>query len=260
MRPGPSSLLNPLPSRRRVQASRADAPDRTGGTDIDSQLVADRLALVRERIAAAGAAPASVTVVAVTKGFGPEAVTAAASAGLMDIGENYAQELLRKLGTAPPGLRWHFLGQLQRNKLTRLAPYVFLWQGLDTTTAADALAKRCPGAPVLVEVKLADNGHRHGVPADRVPALVGHAAAIGLDVRGLMAVGPAQATPDEVRAGFRMVAALGSSLGLRELSMGMSADFELAVSEGATIVRLGRFLFGPRPEADVYGAGVTGLV
>ncbi len=75
-----------------------------------------------------------------------------------------------------------------------------------------------------------------------------------------MAVGPAQAPPDEVRAGFRRWPRLARSLGLSELSMGMSADFELAVSEGATIVRLGRALFGPRPEADVYGAGVTGLV
>jgi PLP dependent protein len=251
MSPGQSSVPRPVRSRGWVQARHPVSVAQPGDTDIDSQLVADRLTLVRARIAAAGAAPASVTVVAVTKGFGSEAVAAAASAGLIDIGENYAQELLRKLDAAPPDLRWHFLGELQGNKLTRLAPHVYLWQGLDTATGAEALAKRCPGAAVLVEVKLADNGHRHGVPAAQVPALVSHATAVGLDVRGLMAVGPPQAPPHEVRAGFRMVAALGRSLGLSELSMGMSADFELAVSEGATIVRLGRALFGPRPEADV---------
>jgi PLP dependent protein len=227
---------------------------------MDAELVAERLALVRDRIARAGAAPGSVTVVAVTKGFGPDAVAAAVMAGLHDIGENYAQEMLRKLEAAPSGVRWHFLGQLQRNKLARLAPHVFLWHGLDSTAGADALAKRCPGAAVLVEVKLADNGRRHGVPAGDVPALASHAADIGLDVKGLMAVGPVPATPAELRAGFRAVAALATSLGLSELSMGMSSDFEVAVAEGATIVRLGQALFGPRPAADIPRAGVTGLI
>ena len=227
---------------------------------MDAGLVAERLALVRERIAGAGAAPGSVTIVAVTKGFGLEAVAAAVRAGVRDIGENYAQEMLGKLDAAPSGVRWHFLGELQRNKLARLAPHVHLWHGLDTEAGADALAKRCPGAAVLVEVKLADNGHRHGVPLAQVPALVSHATDVGLEVKGLMAVGVAQAAPIEVGAGFRGVAALASSLGLSELSMGMSSDFELAVAEGATIVRLGRALFGPRPRADVPRAGVTGLV
>jgi PLP dependent protein len=228
------------------------------GPAMEAEQVAERLDLVRDRIAKAGVSPASVTVVAVTKGFGPEAVAAAARAGLHDIGENYAQEMLTKLGAAPPGTRWHFLGELQRNKLARLAPHVYLWHGLDSVAGADALAKRCPGAAVLVEVKLAENGYRRGLPAEEVPGLVSHAAGNGLDVRGLMAVGPPRATRDEARAGFRRVAALGRSLGLPELSMGMSADFELAVAEGATMVRLGRALFGRRP-ADVPPAGVTGL-
>jgi PLP dependent protein len=201
-----------------------------------------------------------VTIVAVTKGFGPEAVAAAVGAGVRDIGENYAQEMLRKLDAAPPGIRWHFLGQLQRNKLARLAPHVYLWHGLDSDAGADALAKRRPGASVLVEVKLADDGNRRGVPAGQVSALVSHASDVGLDVRGLMAIGPAQATRDDVRAGFHGMAALASSLGLKELSMGMSDDFELAVAEGATIVRLGQALFGPRPRADVPRVGVTRLV
>ena len=104
--------------------------------------VADRLATVQARIERAGARPGSVTVVAVTKGLGPEAVDAAVGAGLVDIGENYAQEMLSKLGTAPPGARWHFLGQPQRNKLARLAPHVHLWHGLDSEEHALALARR----------------------------------------------------------------------------------------------------------------------
>jgi PLP dependent protein len=227
---------------------------------MDPDLVAERLAQVRERIVDAGAEPGLVTIVAVTKGFGPEAVAAAVRAGVLDVGENYAQELLSKLDVAPPQVRWHFLGELQRNKLARLAPHVYLWEGLDTTAGADALAKRRPGAAVLVEVKLAGGGHRHGAPGEEVPFLVRHALDVGLDVRGLMAVGPPRATAEELRASFRAVAELGRVLGLPELSMGMSADFELAVAEGATIVRLGRALFGRRSTADVPPAGVTGLV
>ena len=107
-----------------------------GDADVNFEMVAERLAMVRDRIASAGAAPGSVTVVAVTKGFGSEAVAAQPSrAGLIDIGENYAQEMLRKVEGAPPGVRWHFLGELQRNKLARLAPHVYLWHGLDTRRA-----------------------------------------------------------------------------------------------------------------------------
>jgi pyridoxal phosphate enzyme (YggS family) len=226
---------------------------------LGADLVAVRLALVRERIAQAGGAPGSVTVVAVTKGFGPAAIVAAAAAGLYDIGENYAQELLSKVSAVPSGVRWHFLGELQRNKLARLAPLVYLWQGLDTAAGADALAKRRPGAAVLVEVKLANGGSRHGVAPKEVAALVGHAADAGLDVKGLMAVGPPGATREEVRVSFGGLAAMASSLGLSQLSMGMSADYDLAVGEGATMVRLGTALFGPRPGADVPRRSVTGL-
>ena len=209
--------------------------------------VADRLAAVHDRIERAGARSGSVTVVAVTKGLGREAIDAAVGAGLWDIGENYAQEMLSKLSAAPPGARWHFLGQPQSNKLARLAPHVHLWHGLDTEEHALALAQRRPSAPVLVQVRTAGPPGRHGASAADVPALVGSAAAAGLDVRGLMAVGPRPATATEVSRCFWEVARLAASLELSELSMGMSADFDLAVAEGATIVRLGTALFGPRP-------------
>jgi hypothetical protein len=245
---------------------------------VGAELVAERLAQVRDRIAKAGASPSSVRVVAVTKGFGSEAVSAAVGAGLLDLGENYAQELLSKAFAAPAGVRWHFLGGLQRNKLARLAPHVHLWQGLDSVEGALALARRRPAAGVLVQVRTtaADGSDglgastlaggsgparapRHGARPAEVPALVESARAAGLDVRGLMAVGRAHAAREETRRSFRDVASLASTLGLNELSMGMSADFELAVAEGATIIRLGRALFGQRPPAGVPGRDAARL-
>jgi pyridoxal phosphate enzyme (YggS family) len=217
------------------------------GDLVNEKVVAQRLAEVRQRVAGAGGSPDLVTVVAVTKGFGPDAVRAAAAAGIEDIGENYAQEMLAKLAGAPSGLRWHFLGQLQRNKLARLAPHVHLWHGVDGEAEALALARRRPGAAVLVEVRSVGPSKRPGVRSDEVAALALAARAAGLEVRGLMTVAPRDAPDEEVMAHFGAVAALARELGLPELSMGMSADFELAVAAGATILRLGRALFGERP-------------
>ena len=218
--------------------------------ELGTSVVAERLAAVRERVERAGGPASRVTVVAVTKGFGPEAVSAAAGVGIADIGENYAQEMLSKLSSAPPGLRWHFLGELQRNKLARLAPHVHLWQGLDREAEAAALARLAPGAAVLVEVRAEASPRRPGASPDEVPGLVSRAQAAGLAVMGLMTVAPAGATPAETARHFRAVAHLASSLGLPELSMGMSADFELAVAEGATMIRIGQALFGPRPRHE----------
>jgi pyridoxal phosphate enzyme (YggS family) len=219
----------------------------TAANELDPSAVAERVASARERVRRAGGSE-RVTIVAVTKGFGPEAVGAAASAGLGDIGENYAQEMLSKIPSAPAGLRWHFLGEMQRKKLARLAPYVYLWHGLDRVEEAACLAKVCPGARVLIEVRAAGaSGGRPGVSLGAVPELVAVARRAGLDVRGLMTVAAPGATIGEVASHFHQVASLAHELGLAEVSMGMSADFELAVAQGATIVRLGTALFGPRP-------------
>jgi pyridoxal phosphate enzyme (YggS family) len=233
-------------------------PDRLAGVPT-AAMVAERLAEVRGRIAQAGAVPEEVTVVAVTKGFGPAAVEAATTAGLWDVGENYAQELLAKAEVAPGGVRWHYLGELQRNKLARLVPVVHLWQALDSDDRAQALAQRAPAAPVLVEVKVADGAGRHGVGPEDVPELVDKAVGAGLQVRGLMAVGPTGPAASGARQCFRAVAQLAAKLGLAEVSMGMSGDYEIAVSEGATMVRLGRALFGPRPRVDSPGGGALKL-
>jgi uncharacterized pyridoxal phosphate-containing UPF0001 family protein len=228
----------------------------------------DRIATIRARIASAGGSPEAVTVVAVTKGFGPEAVVASLDAGLADIGENYAQELFAKaealsaeaprapLGDhdgGPPvaavAPRWHFLGTPQRNKMARLAPLVTLWQGMDRRSAIDRLAAVDPGAALLVQVNVVGDPAKGGCAIQDVAGLVDHARRLGLDVRGLMCVGPG-GDADGAKRGFARLARLGEDNKVDQLSMGMSDDFEVAVAEGATMIRLGRALFGPRPSGD----------
>ena len=212
--------------------------------------VADRLAAVRARIEAAGRQPGDVVVVAVTKGFGIEAVEAANAAGIADVGENYAQELAAKVGEAgaDAGRRWHFLGRVQRNKVRSIAAAVHLWQGVDRVAAGEEIARRAPGAKVLVQVRIAGDDGRNGCDPGEVPELVERLDHLGLDVRGLMAVGPA-GPPELARPGFRKVSALADRLGLEERSMGMTDDLGVAVEEGSTMVRVGRGLFGARPGA-----------
>jgi len=217
---------------------------------VDPGPVADRLGAVRHRIETAGD-PEQVRIVAVTKGFGEDAVRAAVELGLCDIGENYAQELLVKsaqLGDLAP-LRWHFLGHIQRNKVRALAPVVACFQGLSRTAEAHEIARRAPGARVLVEVDTTGEPGRGGVGVSEVPALVAELADISVHVEGLMTVAPRD--PEAARACFRTVRELADRLGLAERSMGMSDDVELAVSEGSTMVRIGRGLFGPRAPASV---------
>jgi pyridoxal phosphate enzyme (YggS family) len=201
---------------------------------------------VRRRIEIAGGDPERITIVAVTKGFGADAVQAALAAGLVDVGENYAQELTAK-AAAPgtEGARWHFIGRVQRNKVRALAPIVHLWQSVDRAALADSIAAAAPGAAVLVQVDTTGEPQKGGCEPGAVPALVAHSRAAGLVVRGLMAVGPAGA-PQAARAGFERVRRLADDLGLPERSMGMSGDLEVAVGAGSTMVRVGTALFGPR--------------
>ena len=205
--------------------------------------VSERLADVRSRIAATGRDPDDVRVVAVTKGFPLDAVRAAVDAGVVDVGENQAQELLAKVDDAPAVVRWHFLGPVQRNKVKKLAPHVTLWHAVDRAAAGIEVARHRPGAAVLVQVNLSGDEHRPGCGWDDAATLVDQLRAEGLDVRGLMGVASRGAG---ARDQFRRLAALRDDLGLDDLSMGMSEDLEVAVEEGATIVRVGTALFGPR--------------
>ena len=213
--------------------------------------VAERLHSVRLRIAQAGGDPSAVRVVAVTKGFGPEAVIAARDAGLHDIGENYANEIVAKVAalegeqSAPSLLRWHFLGAIQRNKVARLAPVIGLWQSVSRAEEGARIARFAPGAMVLVEVDMTGLPGRNGCPPDDVRFLVARLRDAGLDVRGLMTVAPPG--PDEAGRAFASVGSLADELGLEERSMGMTDDLEAAVRAGTTMVRIGRALFGERP-------------
>lgn len=220
--------------------------------------VAERLAALRQRLARAGAAPGAVRIVAVTKGLGLGAVEAATAAGIGDIGENYASELLAKARPArdqahregdQAGPRWHFLGAVQRNKVRSLAPVVHLWQGVTRLAEGEEISRWAPGAAVLVQVEVAGPGVGRGVAPAAVEPLVDGLRALALDVRGLMALGR-RGRPEQARPGFARLAQLGRDLGLPELSMGMSDDVEVAVQEGATTVRIGRALLGRRPPSE----------
>jgi PLP dependent protein len=208
--------------------------------------VAERLDAVRARIAAAGGT--GVRVVAVTKGFGADAIEAAVAAGCPDVGENYAQELLAKVpAVRGPAPRVHFIGHLQTNKVKQLAPVVDVWQSVDRVAVVEALERHAaPGSEVLVQVNVSGAEQQGGCEPDEVPALVEAATLAGLRVAGLMAIGK-EGEPAAVRPGFRLLRRLVDDLGLAECSMGMTADLEVAVEEGSTMVRVGTAVFGPRP-------------
>lgn len=210
---------------------------------------------VRERIAAAciraGRRPDEVRLVAVTKSVSADRVREAVAAGASDFGENYVQELVAK-EEAAPGATWHFIGRLQRNKVARVLEAADMVQTLEPGAAGqrlnDLAEERRRPVVCLVEVDFA--GSRVGVGAERLEAFLEQVAGReGLEVRGLMTVPPLD---EPARPFFVRLRELRDRLrerfpGLDELSMGMSADYEEAVEEGATMVRVGTAIFGPRP-------------
>ena len=219
--------------------------------------VAERLAGVRGLIEEAGRDPASVRIVAVTKGHGPEACAAALANGLVDLGESYAPELLAKAADARlAGARWHFVGALQTRRIRTVAGLVHLWQSVDRPKVAEEVARRAPGARVLVQVALSDEPGKAGCPPGEVPALLASATRGGLVVQGLMGVGPTIGGPEAARPGFRRLRTMADELGLGTVSMGMSGDVPVALAEGATTLRIGTALFGPRPSRAAVRAWV----
>lgn len=209
-----------------------------------------------------------VTLVVVTKTVPEAGVLEALDAGVRDLGENRAQELVAKAislrdseqaqpvqpvpdetekrtrmrpGIPPPN--WHFIGRLQRNKVRMLAEHVDLWHSIDRPELAAPLTRYAPGARVLVEVNLSDEPQKGGCQPGEAEALVEHLTGAGLAVEGLMTVPAAAGDP---RPTFARLRELAHQLGLAHLSMGMTADFEAAIAEGATIVRIGSAVFGPR--------------
>lgn len=207
------------------------------------------LGRLQDRITDSGGDVDKVTVVAVTKEQPPEAIDAALALGLVELGENRADALIdRAAAHATEGARWHYLGQVQRNKIGRVAPYVSLWQAVDRAEVGASIARHAPGAEVLVQVKLTDDARRGGIGLASTAALVRDLQHDGLRVQGLMAVGPLGG-PEAARPGFTALVGLADELGLPTRSIGMSDDVEVAIACGSTMVRVGAALFGPRPQS-----------
>ncbi|MEZ4503253.1 MAG: YggS family pyridoxal phosphate-dependent enzyme [Dehalococcoidia bacterium] len=229
--------------------------------------VRERVAAVRARIEAAcaraGRDPGEVTLIAVSKTFGLDAVEAALEAGITDFGENRAQQLVPKAeGAASMGLRprWHFIGHLQRNKARDVVPHIVALHSVDSPRLVTAISREIMrigehGAAAdaagslrcYLEVNVAGEASKEGVAPDALPALLEAArAADGVEVAGLMTVAPLAASAEAARPVFAALRELARSHGLDGLSMGMTNDFEVAIEEGATMVRVGRAIFGER--------------
>lgn len=229
---------------------------------VDPGDIADRLAQVRQRIddaaRAAGRAPRDVRLVAISKFQPLVAVQAAVAAGQVDFGENRAQELVSKLPDAPHGVRWHFVGRLQRNKAKLVVGQVDLIHSVDRVSLAETVSAHAVARGivqrVLVQVDVAGEERKGGSPPDQVLPLLQRSAELdGVQATGLMTIPPIDSEP---AAMFERLRALRARLlptfpQLTELSMGMSADLEVAVASGATIVRVGTAIFGPRPRNPV---------
>jgi pyridoxal phosphate enzyme (YggS family) len=217
------------------------------GLELSAALVRSRLDHLRERVLNAGGDLSKVRILAVAKTFPVPAIRAAIEAGLFEFGENYADELIEKAEAlrAEPQLRWHFIGNIQRNKVARLAPFTSVFEGVTRLEEGEEIARRAPGATIYVEVDATGLVSRRGVSPEAVPALVDRLSSLDLSVDGLMTVA-APGGGTAALATFTRVAALCAELGLSECSMGMSEDLELAVAAGSTEVRVGSALFGPR--------------
>jgi PLP dependent protein len=226
------------------------------------EVVARRVELLRKRIEAAGRDPSTVRIVAVTKGYSPPAVTSAMAAGVIDIGENYATPLLAKAGCfegrAQTGLApcWHYLGAIQRRRVKDLAGVVGVWQTVGRVVEGEAIARRAPGAKVFVQVECTGIPGRNGCAPSRVPGLARSLVDLGLDVSGIMTIAPPGPAAG-AREVFLTVARLSKDLGLREVSMGMSDDLEVALETGTTMIRIGRALFGDAGEVGSVSEGAS---
>ncbi len=216
--------------------------------------VADGLARVRERIeracARAGRSADEVALVAVSKVHPASAVREAYEAGQRLFGENYVQELADKADelTGLEGLRWHFIGHLQRNKVKQVLRAGAVIETVDSVRLASELDKRASSeVEVLLQVNVAGEAQKSGCDPRSLPELIAAVRAMPrLSLRGLMTIPPLGEEPELSRPHFARLRELAAMHGLRELSMGMSADLEIAIEEGATIVRVGTAIFGAR--------------
>ena len=227
-------------------------------------MIAENIAAIRTRVQSIcgkmGRGVDSVQLVAVSKTFGYEVVEEALSTGMQDFGENYVQELEekhRQLGDRP--VRWHFIGHLQTNKVKYIAPYVDLIHSVDNLRLAQELQKRATQAgrtlDVLIEVHTTDEATKYGADPGRVVELAKEISRLDhVRLQGLMTMGPFSEDPGDSRPSFRTVTELKRSIEnegiegvtMDRLSMGMTHDYEVAIEEGSTIIRIGTAIFGPR--------------
>jgi PLP dependent protein len=204
---------------------------------------------IHEAAARSGRAPEAIRLIAVTKTVPAGRIRQAVEAGIGNIGENRLQEALPKraeLGDLP--LTWHFIGHLQTNKAKKVVENFDWIQCVDRPELAEKLNQAATKPlPVLIEVNVGGESSKSGIDPDRLPSFIENFVAYKrLHLRGLMAIPPFSENPEDVRPYFKRLRGLSERFGLSELSMGMSHDFEVAVEEGATMVRIGSSLFGER--------------
>ena len=226
--------------------------------------LAENLASLQQRIEAAcaraGRDPATVTLLAVSKGQPPEAVRAAAELGLSSFGENKVQEGKAKIGMCPGRLRWHMIGHLQSNKCRDAVHFFSMIEGVDSHALAQEIhrcaEKQAKTMPILLEVNIAGESSKFGYKPEAVLADLDAINALPrVELHGLMTIAPWSPEPEKARPIFRKLRELKErceqkmGVPLPVLSMGMSGDFEVAIEEGATIIRVGTSLFGARPKA-----------
>ena len=212
---------------------------------IDPVAVSDRVQAIQED--ARRIAGHKVSLIAVTKSFGCDAIAAAVTAQCDGIGENYAQELLEKAHADCLGAPVHFIGALQSNKIRQIAPYISMWQSVDRASVVAGIAQHSPGAEVLLQVNTTGELSKSGVDASGLDALRQQAQDAGLVVSGLMTLGPTSGTKAQRLQAFRSLRALMDEQNLAICSMGMSDDYLEALECGATMLRVGSGLFGARP-------------
>ena len=213
------------------------------------EVVEQRFQDVRSRIAGCGVDPASIKIVAVTKGFGAWAIQAAIRLGCEFVGESYAQELKTKYEKLSKvernSCKVHFIGGLQTNKIKLVSKHVNVWQSVDRVSLIDEIAKRSPNAKIMLQLDLAGESTQGGCGLDNAPALLEHAIGAGLATVGCMAIAP-RGSPSVIEKSFVELCTFADTHGLVERSIGMSGDLEIAVKSGSTMVRVGTALFGAR--------------
>lgn len=219
-------------------------------------MATEGLSGVLDRIAAAagraGRDPASVTLVAVSKSHSVDEIRAVYDQGQRVFGENRAAELAEKAPLLPPDIVWHFVGSIQSRKASLVATHASVVHSMDRLKLARRFASLGDAAPpCLLQVNIGREAQKHGVLPAQAPGLLREMGELGIDPIGLMAIPPAPGVPEDSRPYFRRLAGMAADLreefpSLRALSMGMTDDYEVAVEEGATLVRVGRAIFGPR--------------